>query len=50
MPTYEECLAIRRRTARPSSSTRPSTPRVLLRAHADRAMDVINLKISKVGG
>lgn len=50
-PTYAECLSVRERTALPyildevidGAST-------LLRGIADRAMDVINLKISKVGG
>jgi L-alanine-DL-glutamate epimerase-like enolase superfamily enzyme len=49
--TYEECLAIRRRTARPFildeviDSIGP-----VLHGFNDHAMDVINLKISKVGG
>ncbi|MBL67538.1 MAG: mandelate racemase [Verrucomicrobiales bacterium] len=49
--TYEECLAIRRRTDHPFvldeciDSLRP-----LIRGHADGAMDVVNLKISKLGG
>jgi cis-L-3-hydroxyproline dehydratase len=49
--SYEECLAIRRRTNHPFvlDETIDSVG-VLLRAHADGAMDVINLKISKVGG
>jgi len=49
--TYDECVSIRRRTALPfvldevidGSDT-------LVRAIAEDAMDVINLKISKVGG
>jgi L-alanine-DL-glutamate epimerase-like enolase superfamily enzyme len=48
---YEECLAVRRRTDHPFvlDETIDGID-VLLRAHADGAMDVINLKISKVGG
>ena len=50
-PGYEECLSIRRRTAKPFilDETVDSVA-VLLRAICDDAMDVINLKISKVGG
>jgi L-alanine-DL-glutamate epimerase-like enolase superfamily enzyme len=49
--SFEECLAIRRRTDHPFvlDETIDSVD-VLLRAHAAGAMDVINLKISKVGG
>lgn len=49
--SFEECLAIRRRTDHPFvlDETIDSLD-VLLRAHAEGAMDVINLKISKVGG
>jgi L-alanine-DL-glutamate epimerase-like enolase superfamily enzyme len=49
--TYEECLTIRRRTDRPLvlDEVIDSVP-ALLRAHADGAMDAINLKISKLGG
>ena len=49
--SLEECLAIRRRTDHPFvlDETIDSVD-VLLRAHALGAMDVINLKISKVGG
>jgi len=49
--TYEECLTIGRRTARPFvlDENIDGLP-ALLRAHADGAMDAINLKISKVGG
>ena len=49
--TYEECLTIRRRTDRPFvlDEVIDSVP-ALLRAHADGAMDAINLKISKLGG
>jgi cis-L-3-hydroxyproline dehydratase len=49
--TYGECLATRRRTPLPFvlDETVDGID-VLLRAIADHAMDVINLKISKVGG
>jgi cis-L-3-hydroxyproline dehydratase len=49
--TYGECLSIRRRTPLPFvlDETIESVD-VLLRGIADDAMDVINLKISKVGG
>jgi L-alanine-DL-glutamate epimerase-like enolase superfamily enzyme len=49
--TYEECLSIRRRTDHPFvlDETIDGVD-VLLRAAADRAMDVVNLKISKLGG
>ena len=48
---YEECLEIRRRTPHPFilDETIDGTG-VLLRAAADRAMDVVNIKISKYGG
>lgn len=50
-PTYEECLAVRRLTARPFVLDEVvDGPDMLLRGLADGAMDVINLKISKVGG
>lgn len=49
--TYEECLTIRRRTARPFIlDENIDGLHMLLRAHGDGAMDAINLKISKVGG
>jgi L-alanine-DL-glutamate epimerase-like enolase superfamily enzyme len=49
--TYEECLTIRRRTARPFVLDESvDSVHMLLRAFADGAMDVINLKLSKVGG
>ncbi|NBN65116.1 mandelate racemase [Microvirga tunisiensis] len=49
--TYEECLSIRRRTARPFVLDENVTDvNMLVRAIGDDAMDVINLKISKVGG
>lgn len=50
-PSYEECLSIRRRTARPFILDETITgPDMLVRALNDDAMDIINLKISKVGG
>lgn len=50
-PTYEECLSIRRRTARPFVMDENIVGiDTLIRGLADDAMDVINLKISKVGG
>jgi cis-L-3-hydroxyproline dehydratase len=50
-PSYEECLAIRRRTSKPFvlDEVIDGLPAVL-RGFSDLAMDVINLKISKVGG
>jgi cis-L-3-hydroxyproline dehydratase len=48
---YEECLTIRRRIDHPFVLDESIDGLdALLRAHADGAMDVINLKISKVGG
>lgn len=49
--TYEESLTVRRRTALPFilDENIDGVDR-LLRAHADGAIDAINLKISKVGG
>jgi L-alanine-DL-glutamate epimerase-like enolase superfamily enzyme len=49
--TYEECLSIRRRTDHPFvlDETIDGIP-ILLRGHADGAMDVVNIKISKFGG
>jgi L-alanine-DL-glutamate epimerase-like enolase superfamily enzyme len=50
-PTYEECLATRRRTALPFVLDEViGGVGDLTRALADGATDVINLKISKVGG
>lgn len=50
-PSYEECLSIRRRTARPFILDEVVTgPDMLMRGLADDAMDLVNLKISKVGG
>ena len=49
--SYEECLTIRRRTDHPFVLDESVDGlEVLLRAHADGAMDVINVKISKFGG
>ncbi len=49
--SYEECLAIRRRTDHPFILDESIDGlEVLLRANADRAMDAVNLKISKFGG
>lgn len=48
---YEECLAVRRRIDHPFVLDESVTDAsVLLRGHADRAMDVVNVKISKFGG
>jgi L-alanine-DL-glutamate epimerase-like enolase superfamily enzyme len=49
--TYEECLAVRRLTDHPFVLDETiDGPGALLRAAADRAMDVVNLKFSKLGG
>lgn len=49
--TYEECLTIRRRTDHPFVLDEViDGVDMLLRGHADRAMDVVNIKISKLGG
>jgi L-alanine-DL-glutamate epimerase-like enolase superfamily enzyme len=49
--SYEECLAIRRRTARPFVLDEViDSLGAVLKGYQDLAMDVINLKISKVGG
>jgi len=50
-PTYEECLTVRRKTDHPFilDESIYNIPE-LLRGHADRAMDVVNIKISKFGG
>ena len=49
--SYEECLSVRRHTDLPFvlDETIDSIG-TLLRAAADRAMDVVNIKISKLGG
>lgn len=49
--TYEECLAVRRHTNHPFVlDENVDGLDMLLRARADLAMDVVNLKISKLGG
>jgi cis-L-3-hydroxyproline dehydratase len=49
--TYEECLAVRRHTNRPFILDEVIDGiDMVVRAAGDHAMDVINLKISKVGG
>jgi L-alanine-DL-glutamate epimerase-like enolase superfamily enzyme len=49
--SYAECLAIRERTARPFILDEViDSLAAVLQGYEDRAMDVINLKISKVGG
>jgi cis-L-3-hydroxyproline dehydratase len=49
--TYEECLTVRRHCDHPFVLDEViDSIDVLLRGHADRAMDVVNLKISKLGG
>jgi cis-L-3-hydroxyproline dehydratase len=50
-PTYEECLSVRRRTARPFVLDEViDDVGTLMTALTEDAMDIINLKISKVGG
>ena len=49
--SYEECLSIRRRTSHPFVLDEVVNDLdMLLRGHADGAMDVVNIKISKFGG
>jgi L-alanine-DL-glutamate epimerase-like enolase superfamily enzyme len=49
--SYEECLAVKRRTSHPFvMDENIDSLAMLLRGHADAAMDVVNLKISKFGG
>jgi len=49
--SYEECLSIRRQTSHPFVLDEViDSIDVLLRARADQAMDVVNIKISKFGG
>ena len=49
--SFEECLSIRRRTDHPFVMDESIDGiDVLLRGHAEGAMDVVNLKISKLGG
>ena len=48
---YEECLAVRQHTDRPMVLDEVIDDiMMVIRGYHDRAMDVINLKISKVGG
>jgi L-alanine-DL-glutamate epimerase-like enolase superfamily enzyme len=49
--SYEECLSVRRHTDHPFIlDENIDSLDMLLRARADLAMDVVNLKISKLGG
>jgi len=49
--SYEECLAVRRHTNRPFILDEVvDSVEMVARGAADRAMDIINLKIAKVGG
>ena len=49
--TYEECLSIRERTSHPFILDEIiDGVDVLVRGHSDRAMDAVNIKISKFGG
>ena len=49
--SYDECLTTRRRTDHPFVLDEViDSVEMLLRGHADHAMDVVNLKISKLGG
>jgi cis-L-3-hydroxyproline dehydratase len=49
--SYEECLTVRQHTDHPFVLDESvDSLDMLLRAHADRAMDVVNIKISKLGG
>ena len=49
--SYEECLTVRRHTDHPFVlDENVDSLDMLLRARADMAMDVVNLKISKLGG
>jgi len=50
-PSYEECLVVRRHTPRPFVLDEViDNLSMVIRGISDRAMDVVNLKISKVGG
>lgn len=50
-PTYEDCLSVRHHTDHPFVLDEViDSVGVIVRGHADRAMDVVNLKISKLGG
>jgi cis-L-3-hydroxyproline dehydratase len=49
--TYAECLTVRRHTDHPFIlDENIDSVEMLLRGHADQAMDVVNIKISKFGG
>ncbi|HUR54825.1 MAG TPA: cis-3-hydroxy-L-proline dehydratase [Gemmataceae bacterium] len=49
--TYEECLTVRKHTDHPFVLDEViDCMEPLMRGHADRAMDVVNIKISKFGG
>ncbi len=49
--SYDECLSIRRHTDRPFVLDESvDSLNMLMQGHADRAMDVVNIKISKFGG
>jgi len=49
--SYDECLSIRRRTNHPFVLDEiVDGMDMLMRGHADQAMDVVNIKISKFGG
>ena len=49
--TYEECLSIRRHTDHPFVLDESMDGiAMLMRGHADGAMDVVNIKIGKLGG
>jgi L-alanine-DL-glutamate epimerase-like enolase superfamily enzyme len=49
--SYEECLTVRRHTDHPFVLDEViDGMEPLMRGHADRAMDVVNIKISKFGG
>lgn len=49
--SYEECLAVRRNCDHPFVlDENVDSLEMLLRGHADGAMDAVNLKISKLGG
>ncbi|MGE5258758.1 MAG: cis-3-hydroxy-L-proline dehydratase [Hyphomicrobiales bacterium] len=49
--TYAECLSVRRHTDHPFILDEAiDSVEMLLRGHADQAMDVVNIKVSKFGG
>jgi L-alanine-DL-glutamate epimerase-like enolase superfamily enzyme len=50
-PSYEECLTVRRHSDHPFILDECMDDlRVLLRGYQDSAMDVVNLKVSRIGG